>query len=103
MGGWVDGWMVRWVDGWTLSVERRRPPGTQLRFALNVSGSLFGGRPLVHHCHQRAGHAGGVGMLNDVAAINDPGGALPDQFFGSLENFRVGRLAASPDQHGDGS
>src|SRR5207302_10601040 len=57
---------------------------------LDEFGRLFRARSLVDDGHQRASHAGRVGVLDDVAAINDAGGALLDECFSAFQNFFVG-------------
>src|SRR5687768_9276920 len=59
------------------------------------------GGAVVDDGHEGAGHARGVGVLNDVAAVNDAGGALLDKFFGAFEDFLVGRFAAPANEDGD--
>src|SRR5207237_10571728 len=57
--------------------------------AFDQLSRLSGGGSLMDHGHQRAGHAGGVGMLNDVAAIDDSGGPLLNEFFGGVQTIIV--------------
>ena len=55
----------------------------------------------MHDGHQRLGNTGGIGVLNDVAAIDDARGALLDELFGPAQDFLVRGPAAAPHQHGD--
>ncbi len=66
-------------------------------------GSLGGRGGVVDDGHEGLDHGGGVGVLDDVAAIDDAVCALPDEDFGAAEDFVVGRAAAAADQDGDGA
>src|SRR5207302_9713724 len=80
-----------WVHGPDLRPYFWRfPTHERLASGLNELGRLFRARSLVHDGHQRAGHAGRVGVRDDVAAINNAGSALLDQLFGAFQNFFVG-------------
>src|SRR3989449_478391 len=81
--------------------KRKEATHDRLASRLNEFGRLFCCGAVVHDGHKGAGHAGGVAMLNDVAAINDAGGALLDQLFGAFQNFFVGRFAAAAHKHRD--
>src|SRR6266480_8114035 len=70
------------------------------RSGLDEFGGLFRARAFMHDGHQRAGHAGGIAVLENVAAINNAGSALLGQLFGVFQNFFVGRFAAAADEHG---
>jgi len=55
---------------------------------------------VVYDGHKRPGDGARLGMLNNVATVNDAGRALSDQGIGTLEDFSLGRLAAAADEHG---
>ena len=42
-----------------------------------------------------------VGMLDDIAAVNDAGGTLGDEVAGTAEDFLVGNAATAPYENGD--
>jgi hypothetical protein len=50
-------------------------------------------RPFVHDRPQGADHRGGIGVLDDVAAVDDPGRALLDERVRPLEHLRVADAA----------
>ena len=66
-------------------------------------GGFSGGRAIVDDGHERLGHAGGVLMLDHIAAVDDAGHALFDELFRALEDFLVGSLSAATDEHRDAS
>jgi hypothetical protein len=68
---------------------------------LDEFGGGGGSGAVVDDGHEGAGHAGWVGVLNDVATVNDAGGALLDEFFGAFEDFLVGRFATAAHEDGD--
>jgi hypothetical protein len=52
----------------------------------------------VHDAHQRLGHRGGIGVLDDVAPVDDPRRALVEDRVRALEDLPVGHPAAAPDE-----
>ena len=50
---------------------------------------------------QRADHGGGVGVLDDVAPVDDPARALREDDARALEDLLVGDAAAAADEDGD--
>ena len=72
-----------------------------IRSSFDEFGGGFGGGAIVDDGHEGAGHAGGVGVLDDVAAIDDAGSALLDEFLGAFEDFLIGGLAAAADEDGN--
>ena len=50
---------------------QRNPPLRQ------VLGGFLGGGTIVDEGHEGAGHAAGVGVLDDVPTVDDAAGALP--------------------------
>ena len=53
----------------------------------------------MHDGHQRAGDAGGIGVLDDIASIDNPRGALSDQRHRTSKQFLLGRFAAAAYEH----
>ena len=64
-----------------------------------ILGRLRSGGAVVNQRHQRPGHAGRVGVLDDVAAVHDARCALGDELLGALEDLSVGGLAAAANEH----
>ena len=62
---------------------------------------LLGRGPVVDHRHQRAGDPRGMGVLDDVAPVDDPGGALREERGRAREDLGLGRPAAAADKDGD--
>ena len=100
--------------GWSSSAAQRpiaaassrpiRPPPT-IPIAGDAHASvwqrLLGRRALVHDRHQRARHRRRVGVLDDVAPVDDPGRALLEQRVRALEDLLVGDPPAAADQQRD--
>jgi hypothetical protein len=63
--------------------------------------TVFIGRPFVDDGHERAGHAGRIVVLNDIAPVHDSGGALFDELFRAQQDLGVGRFAAAAHQNGN--
>ncbi len=55
-------------------------------------------RSVVDDSHERGHHAGGVLVLDDIAAIHDAGNALLDECLGAGQNLRIRSFAASADK-----
>ena len=60
---------------------------------------LDGAGTIMHNCHESFGHACGVSMLDDVAAINNSGGALLNKRFRAFEDLLIRRFASASHQH----
>ena len=58
-----------------------------------------GAAALVDDCPQRAHHAGGVGVLDDVAPVDDAGGALLQYGVGAAEQLVVRHPAPAANEH----
>ncbi len=77
-----------------------RSAKTRLRggSALQKGGCLGSGPTIVNDGHEGAGHASGIGVLNDVSSVNNSGGTLLNELFRALEDFLVWRLAAAANE-----
>ena len=67
--------------------------------AAEIGECVFSGDGPVHDRHERVRHPDRVGVLDDVAAVNDPGGAVLEDGLRAAEDLLVGRAPASADEH----
>ena len=67
-----------------------------LNTALQQPESLGGADALVHDRHERLRHRRGPLVLDDVASVDDPGGAVPEHGLRAAQDLLVGSPPAAP-------
>lgn len=82
---------------WTVPGDEAGGSGNE------VAGGVGSRCVFVDDSHEGAGHAGGIGVLDDVSSVDNAGSALFHESLGTFEDFLVGGLATATDEDGDAS